>query len=167
MAEDIVVRDAQPGDGAPLAGIWLDVARYYGACPPDASDVPNDGGLAEGFEDNLKEDLPENRRTLVAEVRGEQAGWVTGHLEPPHTGRRSQRRSPDRETRLVVEALVVALLWPTGHRVAVTCEIEAWAALQGATMSTLDTYIHRSVSVPFYERRIGYSRRSLHFVKRL
>jgi hypothetical protein len=44
-------------------------------------------------------------------------------------------------------------------------EIEAWGQSQGATVSTLDTYIHSPVSVPFYANRMGYERRSTHFVK--
>jgi hypothetical protein len=34
-------------------------------------------------------------------------------------------------------------------------------------MVRLDTYVHSPVSVPFYERHMGYQRRSIHFAKEL
>ena len=36
-----------------------------------------------------------------------------------------------------------------------------------ASMVRLDTYVHSPVSVPFYERHMGYQRRSIYFVKEL
>jgi GNAT superfamily N-acetyltransferase len=168
MGDEIVVRGAQPSDGRYLAGIWLDVAKYYAQLDPDAFQVPNEPGLAEWFEDDLKEDLPANWRTLVADVRGDPAGWVIGHVEPPHPAADRNFVRLIRETRLIVEALVVAPhLWRHGIGSRLMSEVEAWGRSRGATLSTLDTYVHSPVSVPFYEKRMGYERRSIHFVKHL
>ena len=168
MGDEIVVRDVRPADGAALSRIWLDVAKYYVELDPDAFQVPDEEGLAQWFENDLREDLPDNWRTLVAEVRGEPAGWVTGHVEPPHphAGRNFVRSIT--ETRLVVDALIVApSLWRNGVGSRLMGKIEEWARSQGASLSTLDTYVHSPVSVPFYETRMGYERRSLNFVKQL
>ncbi len=37
----------------------------------------------------------------------------------------------------------------------------------GAVLASVDTYIDSLISVPFYERRMGYERRSIRFQKRL
>lgn len=168
MRADILVRDVRPGDGAALARMWLDVGKYYAELDSDAFQVPEEGGLAQWFEDDLKEDLPGNWRTLVAEVGGEPAGWVTGRVEPPHPAAERNFVRTIGETRLVVEALIVSpRQWRSGVGLRLMTEIEDWGRSQGAVLSTLDTYIDSPVSVPFYERRMGYGRRSIYFVKRL
>jgi GNAT superfamily N-acetyltransferase len=42
---------------------------------------------------------------------------------------------------------------------------EAWGRSKGATVAICDTYIHSPLSVPFWERRMGYARRALVFRK--
>ena len=44
---------------------------------------------------------------------------------------------------------------------------EAWGRDRGAEMARLDTYAGSPVSVPFYEQRMGYQRRSIVFQKPL
>jgi GNAT superfamily N-acetyltransferase len=44
---------------------------------------------------------------------------------------------------------------------------EAWGMERGAALVRLETYIDGPVSVPFYEKRMGYQRRALIFEKRL
>jgi len=44
---------------------------------------------------------------------------------------------------------------------------ESWGRDRGASMVRLDTYVHSPVSVPFYERHMGYQRQSIHFAKEL
>lgn len=168
MGDEIVVREARPTDGSALSRIWIDVAKYYAELDPDAFQVPDEEGLVQWFEDDLGEGLPDNWRTLVAEVRGDAAGWVTGHVEPPHPHATRNFVRTITEKRLVVDALIVApRLWRHGVGSRLMGEIEEWARSRGASLSTLDTYVHSPVSVPFYEKRIGYERRSLYFVKQL
>jgi GNAT superfamily N-acetyltransferase len=44
---------------------------------------------------------------------------------------------------------------------------EAWAREQGARAISAGTYLESPVSIPFWERRMGYRRRSVKFTKRL
>ncbi len=44
---------------------------------------------------------------------------------------------------------------------------ESWGRDCGASAVSLDTYAHSPVSVPFYERHMGYQRRSIAFAKEL
>jgi hypothetical protein len=39
--------------------------------------------------------------------------------------------------------------------------VEAWARERGAALVLLDTWVDSPVSVPFYERRMRFSRRGL------
>jgi hypothetical protein len=45
--------------------------------------------------------------------------------------------------------------------------VERWGRDRGATLVTLDTWVGSPLSVPFYERRMGYHRASIVFEKRL
>jgi GNAT superfamily N-acetyltransferase len=45
--------------------------------------------------------------------------------------------------------------------------VEGWGRQQGATLISLDTFIDSPLSVPFYQRRMGYQRRAIIFQKRL
>ncbi len=46
-------------------------------------------------------------------------------------------------------------------------QVEEWAGDRGASIVLLDTYIGSDLSVPFYEQRMGYSRRAVRFSKTL
>ena len=46
-------------------------------------------------------------------------------------------------------------------------EVEQWARANGATLIALDTYIGSPLSVPFYEKRMGYRRQAVIFCKAL
>jgi GNAT superfamily N-acetyltransferase len=71
-------------------------------------------------------------------------------------------------TRLVVDALIVhQSQWRQGIGTALLKAAEDWGRARGAQVARLDTYAHSPVSVPFYEDRMGYQRRSIVFQKRL
>jgi GNAT superfamily N-acetyltransferase len=72
------------------------------------------------------------------------------------------------EVRIYVDALGVA----QAHRrrgvgTRLMGAIERWARERGAVWVMLDTYAASPLSVPFYERGMGYRRRSIVFEKRL
>lgn len=106
------VRTIRAGDGAALARIWLENARY---------DV-------------------ERFRYLAPYVE------TRAHVEALGTADAFQRRG-------LATALVEA--------------VEAWARRRGATQISATTYAASEVSTPFWERRMGYRRRGVTFVKRL
>jgi len=72
------------------------------------------------------------------------------------------------ERRLVVEALVVERSsWRHGIGTQLMRAVEDWASARGATLSSVDTYVHSPVSMPFYEQGMGYAQRRVTFQKRL
>jgi hypothetical protein len=81
--ETLVVRPAQPGDGADLARSWLDAARHYAELGPDVFQVPAADGLVEWFEELLGRPRSDDAVWLVAEVEGRVVGDVLARLEPP------------------------------------------------------------------------------------
>jgi GNAT superfamily N-acetyltransferase len=57
--------------------------------------------------------------------------------------------------------------WRHGAGTVLLEAAEAWGRDRGAQVARLDTYAHSPVSVPFYEDRMGYQRRSIIFQKQL
>jgi GNAT superfamily N-acetyltransferase len=67
-----------------------------------------------------------------------------------------------------VDALIVVREhWRQGSGTALLQAAESWGRDMGAEIVRLDTYAQSPVSVPFYEQRMGYLRRSIVFQKRL
>jgi GNAT superfamily N-acetyltransferase len=96
------------------------------------------------------------------------AGWLTARLAQPAASVAHQLVRELGWIRLMVDALVVdQAQWRHGTGTALLEAAESWGCDRGASMVRLDTYVHSPVSVPFYERRMGYQRRSIHFAKEL
>jgi GNAT superfamily N-acetyltransferase len=165
---DVIVRSARPGDGADLARGWLDGCRYYAALDPGRFQVPEDAGLAEWFEELLARPASEDQIWLVAEVDGVVVGNVAAELHRPVDTAARQLLRFLGETRLFVSALGVEAAYQR-HGVATRLmeAAEQWGRDRGAVFVSLDTWIHSELSVPFYERRMGYQRASIVFEKRL
>jgi len=162
---DTVVRPVAPGDGAALARIWLDNARYYAERFPADFRVPDEDGLAEWFED---EPVPNDAVVFVAELDGEVGAFAYARLSRPGAGARFQMLAPYVETRAHVEALGTADAFARqGLATALVRACEAWASSHGAAQISATTYLASEVSVPFWEARMGYRRRGVTFVKRL
>jgi GNAT superfamily N-acetyltransferase len=165
---EVTVRAARPGDGPDLARGWLDGSRYYTALDPERFQVPESDGLAEWFEELLARPRSEDELWLVAEVDGGVVGTVNAVLQRPiDTAARQVLRSLG-TTRLLVEALAVEADYQR-HGIATKLmeAAEHWGRERGARLASLDTWTRSPLSVPFYERRMGYERASIVFEKRL
>jgi GNAT superfamily N-acetyltransferase len=89
-------------------------------------------------------------------------------VEALGTGDTFQMLAPYVETRTHVEALGTGDAFQRrGLATALVEACEAWAFASGAVQITATTYLCSEVSIPFWERRMGYSRRGVTFVKRL
>lgn len=67
-----------------------------------------------------------------------------------------------------VDALVVhRAVWRQGIGTALLAAAESWGGDRGASIVRLTTYAEGPVAVPFYERHVGYERRSILFQKPL
>jgi GNAT superfamily N-acetyltransferase len=166
MATDaVVVRAAQPGDGAGCARAWLDAARYYVALDPESFQVPAEDGLAGWFEELHARPDPD-LCTLVATVGGEVAGFAGARFQPPLDSADRQFVRSAAVPGVYVNALVVAERFRRGGvGTALMTAVEDWAAGRGAAMVSLDTNARSPLSVPFYEDRMGYARHGVIFRK--
>jgi GNAT superfamily N-acetyltransferase len=161
----IAVRAPRPGDGAAIADILLDSARYYVELAPDDFRIPDEDGLVEFCEPRA--DRAEGTLSIVAEVDGELVGLLEAFLEPPDDSARFQMLPDHARTRLFINLLAVhSRAWRRGVGRALVDAAESWARERGATVSRLETYLGSPVSLPFWED-VGYRRRSVKLFKRL
>jgi GNAT superfamily N-acetyltransferase len=165
---DVIVRPARPGDGVDLARGWLEGSRYYTALDPERFQMPAAEGLAEWFEELLARERSEDELWLVAEVDGVVVGTINAVLQRPiDTASRQVLRSLG-SIRLFVEALgVEAAYQRRGIATRLMRAAEQWGRDHGAVLVSLDTWTGSPLSIPFYERRMGYHRASIVFEKRL
>jgi GNAT superfamily N-acetyltransferase len=164
-ALDAVVRPARPGDGAALARIWLENARYYVDRFPADFRLPDESGLAERFDPPVD---GEDAVLLVAELGGRVGAYAYATVSPPEDDARYQYLAPYAQARAHVEALGTGdafLRRGLATRLVEACE--QWARGRGAAQISATTYAASEVSVPFWEERMGYRRRGITFVKRL
>ena len=163
---EITVREARPGDAAGIARCHVDSARYYIELAPELFRMPAEEGLVEFVEP--KGSLPDDHLEIVAEIDGEIAGHLEARLEHPLESARFQIVSEVGETRLFINALATAE--PFKRKGVATGLVEAaeeWGRERGATSAFLDTWVESPSSVPFWEERMGYDRRSIIFRKPL
>lgn len=167
ISRDVKIRPAAPGDGADLAACWMDVSRYYAELAPEHFVVPASAGLDALYEERLARPRTDDALWLVAEVAGVVVGWVVARLEQPAAGAERQFVRSISEVRAVVDALLVTGSHQRrGVGTLLMLAVERWAAAAGAASIRLDTYAGSPSSVPFYERGMGYRRRSIVFEKR-
>jgi GNAT superfamily N-acetyltransferase len=162
--DGIVVRATQPSDGARLDDIWIDAAEYYAELDPSAFRVPSKEDVA-----GIPVDPPsESTLSLVAEIDGMVVGFLDAHVDGPAGDAGAQMIGELSESRMIVDALVVERRhWRRGAGGALLLAAEDWARERGVAVVAIDTYVDSPVSVPFYEERMGYARRSISFRKRL
>ena len=166
--EQLVIRAPEHGDAAALAQIWMENCSYYAEMAPEWFQIPDEHGLVGWFESLLSEPPDDGELSLVAEVGGRVVGSLDASLlEPAEDANRQMVRELS-QRRVVVNNLGVARdFWRSGVGSVLMEEVERWAREHGATQVGLDTYIFSPVSIPFYEKRLGYERQSINFRKRL
>jgi GNAT superfamily N-acetyltransferase len=165
----LTVRDIRPGDGAGCARAWTDAGRYYAAFVPEVIQVPEQDGLAAWFEEGIGAARTEDELWRVAEVAGHGvAGVIEATVVRPGPDARWQIQRDAGRTRLVVNLLVVAEDYRReGVGTALMEAAEEWGRSRGATVALTDTNLSSPLSVPFYERRMGYERQAVALRKAL
>jgi ribosomal protein S18 acetylase RimI-like enzyme len=157
----IELRAARPGDGSGLAQIWLDNARYYVGLAPDDFQEPEEAGLGEWFEASLAEPAGDGELHLVAVVDGEIAAFLYARLTEPDEDAERQMLGDYPYRRVHVEALGTA---NAHQRQGLATQLVEAAE---ARAISAETYLESPVSIPFWEARMGYRRRSVKLTKRL
>lgn len=163
-----LVRQAKPGDGPGIARCWEDAGRHYIEVDPSRYQVPEEAGLAEWFEHSIARAEPD-RAVFVAEVDDASiGGFLHARLEGPVPEPWRQLQRDFARTRVYIDAIAVAQpLRRHGVGEKLMAAAEAWARGRGAAVAFVDSFVAGPSAVPFYERRMGYERRSIRFEKRL
>ena len=163
----VSVRNARITDAEAIAGAWRDAGGYYTGLAPRRFQIPRADGLAGVWRAALTGEAADSV-WLVAELDGEVIGYLAGELVRPDPDAAFQLTRDQGWTRLMIEVLVVRQEhWRHGAGAALLTAAETWGREHGARIVRLDTYAHSPVSVPFYERRMGYQRRAIVFEKPL
>jgi GNAT superfamily N-acetyltransferase len=157
-----MIRDIRPGDGDGCARAWLDAGRLYAELDPEVIQVPDADGLAEWFENAIREPRTDDERWLVAEEDGRTVGMIEARIVRPVPDAHRQLQRDLARTRLVVNLLVVT----EGYRrrgvgTALMEAAEEWGRSGGAVLAVTDTNLSSPLSVPFYTERMGYRRQAV------
>ena len=162
---ELLLRQARPGDGAGLARIWIDGATHYASLAPEAFQVPQAEGLAEWLE---HEALSAETYSHVAVLDDELVGHVWAAVLPPSAQAAWQMLRDLCRTRLTIHWLgVLRAHRRQGVGTRLMTAAESWGRGRGAEVAGFSTYVAGPLSVPFYERGMGYRRQGLYFTKRL
>jgi GNAT superfamily N-acetyltransferase len=165
---DLTIRAPHAGDGDGLARGWLDAGTYYAKLNPDLFQIPEVDGLAHWLEEQVLSHSTENSLTLVAEMDQQAVSFISATIQPPDPAAAFDIVRDRGLVRLVIHALIVQEAYR--HRGVGTRLMQAteeWGRSKGAVIALLETNIDSPLSVPFYEERMGYSRRALRFRKEL
>jgi GNAT superfamily N-acetyltransferase len=163
----MTVRRSRPGDGEAIARIHRDMTAYYTDLAPHHFQMP----MLDGFAHEVDAELgnPDDRVLhLVAELNGEVVGALVARLLTPDEGAERQIAPDLGETRLRIDYLAT----DEAHRrhgvgTRLVQAAEAWGRDGGATVVETWTYHRSPLSVPFWEQRMGYEKRSVNLRKRL
>ncbi len=163
-----LIRLARKGDGPGIARCWEDAGRHYIEVDPSRYQVPEESGLAAWFEHSLARRDPDRTVFVAEEEEGGIGGFLACHLERPVPEPWRQLQRDFALTRFFIDAIAVAQpLRRQGLGEQLMRAAEAWAQERGAAVAFVDSFVAGPSAVPFYERRMGYERRSIRFEKRL
>jgi GNAT superfamily N-acetyltransferase len=165
--DHLTIREAQTADAPEMARAWLDGGRYYTNLQPEIFQVPEAESTFASFNELIHEPGPARVR-FVAEIGNEVVGWISATVEQGSDTADVQLQRDAGSIKVHVNALMV----DQEHRhhgvgTALMNHIEDWARSQEATILTLDVFVGAADVVAFYERHLGYSRRSLRMTKSL
>lgn len=165
----ILIRVSRPGDGAACANLWREIGGLFAAMNPRTFQVPAAEGSAAWFEQiNAVYRNDEDKVLLVAEADGALVGTLTASLEEPlETADRQVQRDLGRR-RLHVDSLAVTATYRRGGvGTALMRAVEEWGRSHGAEVIVLETETNNPMSVPFYERRMGFTAQAVIFRKEI
>jgi len=165
---DVLVRSFREGEGLGVARISAENGAYYARIAPDLFKEPDVEGMADFIEGDLEWRNSPANLALIAEIDGKVAGYLEASVQAPLETARWQAQRDLREPRLFINFVGTA---DTYKRMGVATQLveaaETWGRLKGAVVAVCDTYIDSPLSVPFWEERMGYSRRAIIFRKPL
>jgi ribosomal protein S18 acetylase RimI-like enzyme len=166
---EVTVREARPGDGAACARLWREIGTLFAAMNPETFQEPATEGLDEWFEEIntvIRDDAA--KLHLVAEVDGEIVGHVSASLHEPIGTAARQLQIDFSRRRLHIDGLSVAKEHrQSGIGSALMQAAEDWGSARGAEVVLLETESNNSMSVPFYEQRMGFTANTIGYRKEM
>jgi GNAT superfamily N-acetyltransferase len=164
----LLIRNVRVDDALSLAGALREWGADYAAIDPQAFRVPDEEGLVEWFEEQLRDERDDDDLWLIAERERQLVGYIQAQVWRPSPDARRQIMRDASETLLKIDALMVtATARRDGVGTALMEAAEAWGHTRGATQAIVISSAHSPTSVPFYEERMGYARTTIGFSKRL
>jgi GNAT superfamily N-acetyltransferase len=130
--------------------------------------MPDEEGFVEFIADDSEWRASPTSLALVAAADGDVAGYLEASLQEPMETARWQGQRDLGRTRLHINYVGTADEYKRqGVATRLVEAAEAWGRARGAEVAVCDTYIGSPLSVPFWEERMGYARRSIIFRKPL
>ncbi|GAA1534057.1 hypothetical protein GCM10009827_060180 [Dactylosporangium maewongense] len=165
----MVVRQVQAGDGPGRARLWQESGAFFAGLDPATAQEPQTDGLVEWHEElHARYADDPTVLMLVAEQDGDIVGAAVARVEEPLPTAHWQLQRDLAHRRVHVDALTVAGgARRGGVGSALMAEVERWAVERGAAAIMLETGVDNPTSMPFYERRMGYTRHEVVFRKDL
>ncbi len=164
----IAIREARDDDAAGIVRLHQENSSYFVQLAPEYFRLPDEEGLLEFIQNDRDWRERPNTLALVADDDGVIAGYLEARLQPPDETARWQAQRDVSETRLFINSVGTADAYKRqGVATGLVQAAERWGREQGAVVAFCDTFIESPLSVPFWERRMGYDRRAIIFRKRL
>jgi ribosomal protein S18 acetylase RimI-like enzyme len=164
----VTIREARDKDAAGIAKLSQENSSYYAQLAPEYFRLPDEEGLIAFIESGREWRERADTVALVAEDDGAIAGYLEASLQFPQDTARWQLQRDLSETRLFINFVGTADVYKRqGVATKLVRVAEEWGREHGAAVAVCDTFIDSPLSVPFWERRMGYKRRSIIFRKRL
>jgi len=146
----------------------MENGAYYADLAPDYFKEPVEDGFADLFENDSRWREGTGNLALVADVEGEVAGYLEATLQQPMGTAQWQSQRDLGAIRLFIGVVTTADRFKRrGVATRLVEFAEDWGRSNGAVVAVCDTYIDSPLSVPFWEKRMGYERRAIVFRKRL
>lgn len=164
-----MIRASRPGDGVACASLWREIGSLFAAMNPHTFQVPAEEGLAEWFEEiHAAYRGDDDKVLLVADVDGALVGTLTASLlEPLGTAARQVQTDLGRRRLHVGNLAVRGTHRRGGVGSALMRAAEEWGRSRGAEVMILETETNNPMSVPFYERQMGFSAEAVIFRKEI
>jgi GNAT superfamily N-acetyltransferase len=165
---DLSIRDATPEDAASLATAWREFAEYYVDIDPAQFQIPKEAGVAAWIRARIEREQGGNAIWLIAERNGRMVGYVQAQVSQPSDDADRQIMREVTEIVLKVDSLfVTAGERRLGVGAALMDAAEEWGRSKGASQAVVISYAYSPSSVPFYEERMRYQRKTIGFWKPL
>jgi GNAT superfamily N-acetyltransferase len=164
----VTIREARADDAEGIARLSRENSAYYVGLAQELFRLPDEEGFVQFIEDDEAWRARPDTLALVADDGGAIAGYLEASVQHPDETARWQGQRDLSAIRLFINFVGTADAYKRrGVATQLVQAAEEWGREQGAVVALCDTFIDSPLSVPFWERRMGYARRAIVFRKRL